>query len=214
MRNSRLGVSMVALIIVVPIGFLFNALGLAGSSSAQNTEKSLDIERYANEPLQVVDFNIGEQSIKDRIATKFRSDKEGVDNVKFKEKADWHKRVRVRLLNVSGQPIAGLRAYLYFKVSNTQTLFSVPLVHSKNLQHQALEAGDEIDLTMGDQLWSQTVGVLNRHGADANLAAVTFAVENVMFSEDLQWNRGEIVGRDPYNPTKWVPIDKIARGVG
>jgi hypothetical protein len=213
MRHSRLAVLVVTLIVVV-IGLTFHVLGLASSSSAQDTEKSLDIERYTNEPLQLVDFKIGEQSIKGGIATKVRRDNEGLDNVKFREKQDWHKRVWIRLRNISGEPITGLRAYLYFKVPNAPALFSVPLVHSKQLTHQALPPGAEIDLTMGDQLWSQTVSALNQYGADANGAAVTFAVENVMFSEDLQWNRGQIVGRDPYNSNKWVPIDKIARGIG
>ncbi len=62
---------------------------------------------------------------------------------------------------------------------------------------------------MNDQLWNQTANILKRYGVDANLAAVTFSVDNVMFSDGLQWDGGHILRRDPNDPYKWNVDDKV-----
>jgi hypothetical protein len=206
MNPPRLKTLFVALVVLVT-GLLVYSLGHASRSTAQDAEKSLDIERYPNEPLELVDLKIGDQSVKNKIAVKVRKGEEGLDNVKFRDSDEWFKRMRITLVNVSGKTVVGMRAYLYFKVPNTQTLFSVQLARSKHLQLAALEPGAEVDLIVTDQLWSPIANLLKQSGADVNLAAVTFSVENVMFSDGLQWNRGHMLRGDPDNPNKWIPIE-------
>lgn len=58
MTKSRLGLLIVTLVVVVLMGLLFNSLGLASKSSVNDSEKSLDIERYPNEPLELVAFKV------------------------------------------------------------------------------------------------------------------------------------------------------------
>ena len=84
------------------MGLLFHSLG----RGSQDIDKSLDIERYPNEPLELVDIRIGARSVKGEIKTKLRKGNEGLDDLKFGEKDNWHKRMLVRLRNVSGQPIS------------------------------------------------------------------------------------------------------------
>ncbi len=120
--------------------------GNAHKASAQDAEKTFDLERYASEPLALVDINIGGQPVKDKIVRKSRNQDQGLDSVRFRERADWHKRVWLRLRNVSDQPIFSFGAYLYFKPPGTQTLFSLPLTRSRKLKGAPLQPGDEIDL--------------------------------------------------------------------
>jgi hypothetical protein len=105
---------LLALITVVVTGRLI-VHRHAGNASAQDADKTLDMERYPNEPLALVDIKIGEQPVKDKIARKSRTPDEGLDTVKFRERNDWHRRVWLRLRNVSGEAIISLRAYLYFQ---------------------------------------------------------------------------------------------------
>jgi hypothetical protein len=202
----------IALVFLI-IGVSNSAIAHAGATSAvsQDTEKSLDIERYPNEPLELVDLKVSERSIKNMIGVRSRTDSDGLDSVKFSDTDEWFRRVSVRLRNISGKPIIGLRAYLYFKPPGSTVLFRVALVPSRNLQLQNMDAAAEIDLTVTNQQWNQTADILKQHSADPKLAAVTFSVELVSFSDGLQWYRGRLLRPDPENPSKWIPVDKPDR---
>src|SRR5215211_7660710 len=89
--------------------------------SAQDYNQTLDIERYASEPLALVDISIGGQRVKDRILRKSQNEDQGFDSVQFTEKTDWPKRLRITLRNISDQPINSFGAYLYFKTLQHNT---------------------------------------------------------------------------------------------
>lgn len=207
MKSSRINTLLVVLVLIPATVLLPVVIGRASKPFAQDSQKSLDIERYPGEPLELVDLKIRDQSIKNQIKVKLRKDGEGLDEAKFHETGEWFTRVQVRLRNVSGKRIVGLRAYLYFKVPNTPTLFSMPLIRYRQLQVEPLEPCDEVDLMVDTQLWSQIAKVLKQHG-DPDLSAVTLSVENVAFSDGLQWNRGYTLRRDPVTPNRWIPIDQ------
>ncbi len=214
MKISRLSISLVALVVVVVTVLLLDSIGHARKSPAQNGEKSLDIQRHANEPLELLDFKVSEQSHKDRIKVKHRNGdegREGLDRVEFQDADDWFKRVRVRLRNVSGKPIIGLEAYLYFRLPDTELRFRVRLsAQTEPRQTQPLDPGAETELSVTDQSWARTASILTQYGKDANLAAVTLSVETVGFSDGSQWDMGRLLRRDPENPSKWTPVDRIA----
>src|SRR5215510_661364 len=79
-------------------------------------ERKLEIQRYPDEPMQLVDLRISGESVKDRIA-QLRSDpnKWSTDGVSFSDTEDWYKRVSFTFKNVSEQPVRGVRAFLFFK---------------------------------------------------------------------------------------------------
>jgi hypothetical protein len=56
-------------------------------------ERSLEIQRYPNEPLQLVDLTISGQSVKDRIALKTQLPGSDwfTDAVSFTDHEDWYK---------------------------------------------------------------------------------------------------------------------------
>ncbi len=209
MARSNLNIPLAGLLLVVVASAgLFGSSGYAGKSSAQDAEKSLDIERYTNEPLELVDLHVGAQPIKNKITAKSRKNSDGIDSVKFKEKEGWFKRVSARLRNVSGQPITGLRAFLYFQPPGSRRLYSLPLTHSsKQVRRGELPPGAEIDLSVSEDVWGMTAGMIKQRGADAERATVTLSVESVMFGEKLQWNRGQLLRPSPDDPKRWTPID-------
>src|SRR5438094_1188656 len=101
MKPSRSSILLVTLVGVVAAGLMFSLIGHARKSAAQNTEKSLDIERYPKEPLELVDLQVSELSIKNMIVVRSRRDTEGLDNVRFSDTDEWFRRVWVRLRNIS-----------------------------------------------------------------------------------------------------------------
>jgi hypothetical protein len=210
MKDSHLGMRFVTALILVAAGFGFAANGNPYKLAAQEPAKSLDIERYTNEPLELIELKIGEQSIRDKIATKSRRNDEGLDNVRFREKDGWFKTVWVKLRNVSGKPIIGVGALIYFQPQYTKTLFSLPLAGSTHFKQGVLEPGDEIILTVSDQSWTLTSETLRQHGVDPDQALVKFSIDRVAFNDGLQWRRGRLHRRDSENPYKWNVIDTKA----
>ena len=215
MLRSRLSFPFAALKVVIAASLLFISMGHTYHPSPQDAAKILDIERYPNEPLELVDLKVGEQPVKDKITTKTRRNNEGLDSVRFKEKAGWFKRVTATLRNVSGEPITGLRAFLYFQPPGERQLFSLPLTRSsKEFRSGTLPAGAEIQLTVNEEVWSLTEAMIEQHGADAEQATVTLSVESVMFGDDLQWNRGQLLRRAPDNLNRWIPVNSEAGAGG
>src|SRR5439155_136722 len=158
----------VSTVMAVLMGMLIYSLGHA----SQDTEKSLDIERHPNEPLELVDLKVNDQSVKSKIRAKFRRGDDGFDNVRFRETDDWSKRVKVRLRNVSGKTIVGFQAYLYFKPTNSEVLFSASLKGSKKLEGTILAPGDEIEADVDLGSWDRAIARLTQYGGDPNSAEV------------------------------------------
>jgi hypothetical protein len=157
--------------------------------------KSLDIERYANEPLEMVEITVGEKSLKRDVKLKLRDNnsKWGLDTVKFKEKEGWFKHLKVRLRNVSGKPIYGLRAGLDFKPDNERILFRLPLVWSKDLSKEPLKPGEEIDLEVADHSAKRTADRMIPYGANVDTSSVSLSIDDAYFSDDLMWSRGVLL---------------------
>ncbi len=176
---------------------------------AQEVDKVLEIERYPDEPLQLVNLKIGPQSVKDRIRQKFKdkATEWGTDRVTFKEKEDWFKRVSITLRNTSDKPVFGVQGFLYLKPLGFPMIFSLPLTASKELRHDPLLPGAEIELTVTPGMLNHTLEDLKYRGAQVSTAEVSFSLDAVIFSNDLQWYRGKLVRPDSAVPGKWVPVD-------
>jgi hypothetical protein len=209
MIHTRIARLIIALVAIVTVSFFFASSRVASRRITQGPEKLLDIKRYPNEPLEIVDLKVGEQSVKGNIQVKRKiNGQQGLDSVKFQEKDEWYKRVKVRLRNVSDKPIVNIVAYLYFRPSPARLLYRVDLTPSKKLSDQALQPREEIDLTVSNQSWSRTAEILKQEGVDADQSAVTFSIDFVVFDDGKQWRRGVMVHQDPDNPRQWIPDDK------
>ena len=108
----------VAVLALAVVAWLGNRCSRA-SVQTQEDDKVLEIERYPNEPLQLVRVRIGARNVKDHIKSKFKDNKSkfGIDSVKFKEKDDWYKRLSITLRNTSDKPVYGLDGFLFLSRS-------------------------------------------------------------------------------------------------
>jgi len=192
---------------IVVVGFSFYSLPNTINPSAQQGEKqALDLERYGDEPLELVDLEVSGVSIKNAVKVKFRNGNNGRDKADFTDRADWFKRIRIRMRNKSDKIIVGLQAYLYFKPLGSPLLFSASLKGSKQLEHTVLNPGDEVQMTPDNGSLDRAINRIKDHGGDPNLAEVTFSVEIVGFSDGLQWHKGHTLRTDPGNPNRRIPI--------
>jgi hypothetical protein len=175
---------------------------------AQEPDKVLEIQRYPDEPLQLVELRVGDKSVKDDIKLKFKSpsSKWGLDSVKFEEKDDWVKRVSITVRNASDKPVYGVQGFLFFQPRGFPTLFSVQLTNSKALNQNPLKPGEEIELTVDPAMLNQTLENIKAHGAEVSGAGVSFSLDTVWFSKDSQWHRGKLLHPDSAVPGKWVPV--------
>jgi hypothetical protein len=203
MQRSTYSFPLATLLCIGIASLIFGSIGHANRTTTQDIGKSLDIERYPNEPLELVNLKLGGQPVKDKVVTKSRRKGEGLDTVKFKENKGWFKRMRATVRNVSGQPILGLRAYLYFKSTATGQMFSLPLARFRQKKGGPLQPGEELDLLVDDRVWKPTAELFTQYGEDPDLSEVTLSVENVTFSPDLQWHRGQLLRPDPNEPAAW-----------
>jgi len=179
--------------------------------ASQDDERSLDIQRYPNEPFELVDLKIGQNSVKKDIKFKSRDDSSRWEqhNVKFKEKENWFKSVHVRLRNISGRQVSALTANLYFLPPNSRMGFQLPLrkVEGRNLKAQPMLPGEEIELEVDGDRFYQTMATIRENGFDANAIPVALSVERVSFGDKLIWSKGILMRPDPDNPKNWKPID-------
>ena len=211
MLRFRLTIPFVVLSLVVLTGWIPEFTGQAGRPPAQEVERSLDIERYSNEPLELVTLKIGDLAVKDKVKSKFRGTRGGLDNVKFKDKEGWFKHVKARVRNVSGRPVYGLLASVYLRHPAAEpVLIELPLTFARDLRQEPLRPGDEINLEVSVAQIEPALERLARRGADANVPSAIFSLSSVSFSHDLKWVKGSVLRRDPDNPDKWDAVSPLA----
>ena len=183
----------------------------ATASQAQNDEKSLNIERYANEPFELVELRIRENSVKNHIKPKVKDshNKPVLDRVEFKETDDWFKNVKIRLRNVSGRSIYGLSASLYFRPGEARMVFKMALnpKELRNLFQKPVQPGEEIDFSINEASFNEGMRYLIQYGVDPTQCSVTLAVDTAYFSNDFGWSQGVFIRRNASNPKNWDAVD-------
>jgi hypothetical protein len=170
----------------------------------RNAERSFDIERYPNEPLELLDLKIEDQSVKAGIKVKQRRNGAGLDTVTFEGENGWFKKINVRLRNVSGKTIYGISAYLYFMPPGVRQLFRLPLMSSPGVNLRApLIAGEEIELVIDDKKFDRSMEIFRTNGVDADEMNAFLAIESASYSNEIKWDRGQILQQAPDNPLRW-----------
>lgn len=213
--------SFALLLCVITIGLLIKGassnLARATKPVSQLTgqeggERTLNIERYASEPFELVDLKIGSTSVKNAIKARFRDKggSGGIDHVKFRENDLWGKKLKIRLRNVSGKVIYGMAASLFFEHYEPRVAFEVRLrrLQHQDLKKQPLNPREEIDLEVDEEAFNQTVTKIAKYGLNPNELLVVLSIRSALFSDDFGWFGGSFMRRDPNNPQKWDAVDK------
>jgi len=177
-------------------------VGMSFAVFAQDRDKSLNIERYADEPLQLVGLKIGSQSITDKIAVDAHHNSVGIDTITFKQRDGWFRNLEVKLRNVSGKPIYGVSSHLFFRPSETKTVYSLPLAGFTQSGQGVLEPGREITLTVTEQAWAVTAEILKHYDVDPDRAEVSFGIDVVQFGGNEQWSKGRMLRLNPPPPDR------------
>lgn len=181
----------------------------SNSIQTQEPDRTLEIERYPDEPLEIVALKVRTRSVKEHVKQKFKDNqsKWGIDSVKFKEKDDWVKHLSITLRNTSAKPVYGLQGMLFLKPVGFPSMFGVQLSHTKQLHQQPLQPGAEVELFVEQRILNLTMEDVKNQGADLSGAVASFSLEMVIFSDQLRWYRGNLVRPDSAVPNKWVPVD-------
>jgi hypothetical protein len=213
MTRIRLYACCIAVGLFLVLAGLFVAdAGRPGVIAVQDAEKILEIERYPNEPLELVDINVGVQSVKDKIKIKSRDpiNRWGRDTIKFREKNGWFKQVKIRLRNVSGRSIYGFAAAIHFDAPQQRMLFRMLLTRTRDLEREPLQAGEEIELAVTDQTLNRTKGRMAKVGLEIDSLSPSFSIDSALFSDNLMWYRGVLLRRDPGDANRWSAVNEGA----
>ena|GEM_PF-1696901 len=176
-------------------------------------ERTLEIQRYPDEPLQLVELKISGQSVTDRIVLKSKlpGSEWFTDSVSFNDTEDWYKRVSFRLRNVTDKTIHGVGADLFFRPVGERNLYSVQLDAATDLKKKLVEPGDEVELTLNELRLQPIMDLMTKAGVDVNKCEVSFSLDTAVYSEQLRWYRGQLLHPDPTTPNKWIPVNKPAQ---
>ena len=176
-------------------------------------EKTLTIDRYPDEPLQLVDLRVNGQSVKEHIAVKARyENKWGSDIVKFTENDDWYKRMSLTFRNVGQKPIYGVVAHLLFDPEGPdRKMYGAGVKSSKELWQNPLQPGEEVELIVSDFELERILQMMKAESVEVNKCKVSFSLDTAVYNEKLRWDRGRLLHPDPEVPNKWIPVKTPAQ---
>src|SRR5215813_1772813 len=168
---------------------LITSMGVLGVG-----ERKLEIQRYPDEPMQLIDLRISGESIKDRIGQlKSQPNKWSTYGVSFNDTEDWYKRVSMIFRNVSDKPVRGVRAFLFFKRADGKKTFMVPLTAMRELWENPLQTDEDVELVVSDSELEKILPVIQQEGVDMNKCEITFSLDSAIYGEKLWWDRGRLI---------------------
>jgi hypothetical protein len=207
MNSQGYAVQFFALVMTFVSSMLLIISANVNSVSAQDVERSLDIERYKNEPYEIVDVYVDGKSTKDKIKSKIKYGQEGLDNAKLKNKNGWYNYIKIRVRNTSSNQIISIAGSLMLEHPALPASFGLPITTSRDLNQEPLKPGEEIDLQAEEKFINKTKDFFLKNGANENVPVVRVIIDNVLFTKTYLWRKGGYRRIDPNNPDKWITIE-------
>jgi hypothetical protein len=68
-----------------------------------------------------------------------------------------------------------------------------------------LKPGEETEVTLNNDQYSKLRGILKNRSYD-KVSSVRLFLEEAAFDDDLMWNGGDLLRRDPSEPNRWLHI--------
>ena len=182
---------------------LLHARGVA----PQNQERLLAKLSNRNEPLRI-------KTIKG---------KKGAINVgkKFLDDDEWLKGLSFNVENISEKNIIYIELELDFPKANDDPpplIFSVeyglrPLLDG-SLAADApppIKPGEEIELSLSDVEHTRLRKLLEKLGYPKSIKQAVFTIGMVIFDDLSMWSTGRLMRRDPNDPRRWVPLNRLTK---
>lgn len=86
-------------------------------------------------------------------------------------------------------------------------MFSLQLSYAPRPERRGrLVSGDEVELVVDALRFDMMMEIMRKKCVDPDTAAVTLSIESAAYSDDVMWNRGQILRKDSNNPNRWLAI--------
>jgi hypothetical protein len=139
----------------------------------------------------------------------------------FLAEDDWLKSLSFNVENISGKNIIYMKLELEFPRSNDN---SPPLIYPieygvRPLLDGSLVAdapppikpGETVDLRFSDAEYDNLQELLHKLGYPKSIKQAVFTIRYVIFDDLLMWDTGRLMRRDPDNPRRWVPLNRLTK---
>lgn len=149
--------------------------------------------------------------------------KKGAINVgkKFLDDDDWLKGLSFKVENISEKNIIHIELELDFpkaKDDQPPLLFSIeyglmPLLDGTLAANAPppIKPGEEIELSLSDSEHATLRKLLEELGYPKSIKQAVFSVGKVIFDDLLMWQTGRLMRRDPNDPRRWIPLNRLTK---
>ena len=207
--------------LLISIVFLIAAFVFTSPSNAAgrwrrpDADRSLEVVKFTNEPLKVIDIKLGRESVIQKAQVKSRADNNEVHVISVGGQEDWVKNLRVSVRNVSDRAVTGVIAFLIFDypgLSESQGISLSVASRRKGLREEPLAPGSEAEFEVRGDTYDVTFTALRKRVGGVTVSRAVFHIVSVSLGNDLRWKAGTFLRRDPNDPQRWTPVDGGRRG--
>ena len=183
------------------VALLALACGLSPFASTAQEQRERVIQRIAlpNEPVEVLEVEVGGRAVK--------------LNSVFTAGRDWLKGLKLKMKNVSEQPI--VFAEIMIKIPKSGTMehpLGIPVRYGQlppppgeavsTSAPKPVSHGKVIELVLSDKTFNTAKSFLSEHQV-MEVGEVKMFGLMIIFDDGTGWNEGVRLRRDPSNPRKW-----------
>lgn len=188
------------------LSFVFIMLLVAGwlsvSAQPQGAVRTLDKVTFKNEPVEIAEARVGNQS-GIRLGQSFLGNDDWVSDLGFKIK------------NISSKHIVRVELELEFpeiKVNDTAFVLPVPYGHVPDLPEASIKneppvgPNDTLQMSIDSDTYSELKRQVTEGGRTLGVTKARVRVAMIIFADGTAWRNGFFLNRDPNNPRRWKRI--------
>ena len=71
--------------------------------------------------------------------------------------------------------------------------------------------GIRLHRKLSDNEMERMLPIIKGNGVEANDCKISFSLDAAIYSDTLQWYRGNLLHPDPEVPNKWIPVKRTAQ---
>jgi len=186
--------------------FLLALIFLPVSILAQQTQdRIVKYNSWRNEPVKISTVKVGGSQVE--FAEKFQADN------------DWLRGLTFSVTNISDKDICYINIALDFpRAASKEPMTRERLLWScktdtesstkSSKKVEPLKPGESVDIVLSNEFYPETQEYLRRTNYSASINLLEVSVDEVGFvgNKDVLWISGQMMRRDPNNPSRWLPM--------
>lgn len=189
-------------VLIIPLLF-FAALPTAVNSARQSSERAIEQRHVRGQPAEVVEIRNKKLKL--------------VKASKIEDGDDWLEGLSVSVKNTSAKAITYVEVGLEFPKADDLSatddrILAFNLYYGTREkpdgsgQRPSIKPGEVTQLTLSDERYELLQGALSSLNYSKSIKKIKLAVRVVIFEDDIMWNFGTMMSRDPDDPHRWVRI--------